>query len=293
MNNNSGTKVLVVILIIVCLFQGCSLTSANETMEDLQNRVYDLEFQCQKNADDITALEYELNLLKNGESSESEICTFKRIDAENGIVVAEFKITPKNINDTTKVVISNTVQSIEMTRSGNTFVGTLEYPIDEEFYETIYYVYDGDVQKEEKEIAALGAGNILVDVIFCEFADEPRYGNDRLTLAGLFAYQCEFGETITSSKLVFGDEELDLGTLKANKVSINMSETISLDDEKMFEEMYVEFTMKSGAVYRVYPCLNAGYSNKINSDSDERISAYQERAIVIISPDGDMYRTRY
>ena len=209
-------------------------------------------------------------------------------DWENGTVTFKFTITPNNISDNTRVVIDNTLETVELERSGNSFVGTVDYPIDEYNYETSYQVYNGDVTEGSEIMERIGAHMMAGKVAYAEFNGFMSYGNHKLTLAGDLGYTLNIDEELESAKIVFKDNVIDLGISKEGMAEVNFSEAITLDAENNFSEVYIEFVTESGVTYQVYPGLyiDATYSVGENSDN---VFVRQEDALVAIMKDGTVY----
>lgn len=292
MNNNSGIKVLLVILIVVCLFQSCGLADLNDQVESLNAKLHNLDR-------DMNNLDFRLDdvedALEDGGIQMNASYAVSTIDWNAGKINVDFAVEMFDATENTRVLIGNGSERVELTRSGNCFTGTVVYPIDNIEYPAVVYKYEGDYEVQNKQMDWLSAGILMSKSITCEFDGLSSYGNGKLTLAGDVLYGLNTKETITSAKLVFEDEEIALQNTLKGEAKINLSKPVAIDAaiEKTEKCFYVELVSESGLKYQIYPELYAHLNHKVevdeNIDKFEEGSFYQEYHAVITTPEGKSY----
>lgn len=288
--NNNAFKVMLVILIVICLFQGCGIANMTEQLEGLEEYIDNLE-------SDIKSLENRIVNLEAGLEQDNMIMDvsygIEGLDWENGKINVEFVIHLREAYENSKLVIGNGYGTYEFTRSGNQFVGTVEYPMNSESYETIAYQYNGDVLVDSEAIEWIGAGYLMGKYVICEFDGLTSYGNGKLTLAGVIDYYINLEEQVTSAKVVFKDEEIILEDFVQGQQEINWSKEVEAAEGKEgqidMKYLCLEITTESGMVYRAYPYLSALENYKVNIDEEYIMTAYQENALVVTTPAGATY----
>ncbi len=296
---NSGLKLIIVILVVVCLFQGGKimvLTSDIDFMlseiSDLQNYIYRLE-------DRIEDLE---------QSAESEGMQIEvdfgldSVDWEEGVLNVEFSVSLADVNENTVVTINNKKETVILTKSNGQFVGKIAYPLDNETYETIVYKYNGDSLVDSETIDWFGAQNLMAKYIMCEFSGFAAYGNGKLTLAGDVDYVINVSEKVTSAELVFEDERVKISDYNSGRVAINSSknvdETADKDGNIDINSLYLQVDTESGIVFRAYPEIYARTNYEVIEDEDmdgidvEYIEedVYQNMLLEVITPSGKNYK---
>lgn len=293
MNNNSGIKVLLVILIVVCLFQSCGLA-------DLSDQVESLNAQLQNMEHDINNLDFRLDdvedMLENGGMQMNAFYTVSAIDWNAGKINVDFDVEMFDATENTRVQIGTGNERVELTRSGNHFTGTVTYPIDDIEYPAVVYKYEGDYEVQNKQVDWMSAGILMGKNILCEFEGLSSYGNGKLTLAGEVIYGLNTEEAITSAKLVFADEEIALQNTLKGEAKINLSKPVTVDGtiEKAEKCFYVELVLESGLKYQIYPQLYAHLNHKVEVDEEgdflkDKMSLYQEYHLEVTTPDGKTY----
>lgn len=300
-NNNSGIKIALVILVILCLFQGCGIASMNDNLENLDEQMMQMNSDIQ----DLKARIRELEDVVAHNGIQMDVSyKMKEIDWENGNINVEFSIDLFDVTENTRLVINNEKGTYELTKSGSRFVGNVEYPIDANQYETIVYQYNGDLLESSETIDWIGAGSLMSEHIVCEFDGLASYGNGRLTLAGEVVYGVDISDTITAAKLVFRDEEIELRTHVKNVVEINFSKAVEnpAEEKNGNRQIYVEIKTESGVIYRIYPNIFA-YAfyqvnpdeeceediHQVNPDEECEVAVYQENWLIVTVPDGKTY----
>lgn len=279
MNKNTGTNIMVAILIIVCIIQACAISSLEDTIEDFESRMDNVERRVRENEN------YIYDLLNENEKQDLADYEFgiKNVDLITGQVEFEFTITPYNFTENTQIKVSNSIKEVTLTKSGNSFVGSLSYPMNDETYETKYYIYEGNMEKGSRLIDWLGSGLWADKCTYADFEGTTIMGNNKLTLAGNINYYINVDDEIVSSKLVFLDNEIQLGDKFQGNVKINFSESIKgLVKEEYFKELYIEFIMESGYVYRVYPYITADLTHNLQGDTEFSEYIYQNDTLEII-----------
>lgn len=285
MNRNIGIKVTLVILVVICLIQW-------GVMSSLTSQVNELEYQLSSVREQVN---YQGTLLADIQEYgvEKKLADYSfdvyPFDWDKGIVTFKFTITPYNISENTRVVIDNTLETVELEKNGNSFVGTVDYPIDDYDYETSYHVYNGEVTQGSEVIEWMGASMMAGKMAYAEFDGLTSYGNDKLTLAGNLGYTLNVDEEVRSAKIIFKDNVIDLGKSKEGFAEINVSEEVTLDADDCFSEMYIEFVTESGITYQVYPGFYIDTTYGVDEDMNKSIYVKQEDALVIILEDGTIY----
>lgn len=290
MNNDKLTKVLLVILVIVCVFQGCSISSMNTEIQNLGNRLSDMNR-------DLSALKYRIDDLEDVVSAQGiqmdAVYKLSKMNLESGMLEVEFEINPANVTDNTRIVVANGNGSFELTKDGNHFSGIVEYPMNTTDYETIVYQYEGDYEKAYQSMDWIGAGALLSEYVQCSFRGFSSYGNQKLTLAGELDFGLYLNKTITSVQLVIGEQKTKLENGEAGTVPVNVSEDIGnyeRDFNDNIRNIYVEFVTDEGVSYRVYPYINCGSSHEIsNEESSEGDYITQDSWLIVTLPDGTEY----
>ncbi len=287
MNKNRGIKVALVILVVVCLIQAGALSAVSSRLESVESRLIFVERQAINTENALAELQA-LNDIESLGTAEFDIIG---ADFTLGEVEFKFYVTPENVTETTKVVISNTMESVELQKSGNTFSGTLRYPMNTETYETRYYVYDGEYERGNEYIDFVGASLWASKAAYAHFDGMTAYGNNKLTIAGPLSYYLNVEDEIKGAKLVFKDNIMDLGRSVEGEVQINFSEKIEGNDIEHMKDLYIEFEMESGFVYQIYPVLQAGLTYKLNGGGeDESESLSQSEELNVITDTGIEYQ---
>ncbi len=297
-DNNSGIKVTLVILVLICLMQGCSIT-------DLENEIRNMDSRMQMNYSEYEQLQMEFYDLKEELESEMEIdidfnYEIVKMDWNAGVMNVDFVVNPINITENTKIILSNGANSIELVKQNNSFVGTLNYPIDSNNHETTLYQYEGDYVTLSGEICSISAMDWATENAYCELFGYQSYGNDKLTLAGDLGYYLYTDEKIETVNLVLGEKYTELDKNAEGKMSLNMSEYVGkyTNEDVNAQEFYVEYVMESGVVYRLCPAVFAGASYNVEMKEEDDIISMetkfenyfsQENQITIIDTSGKEY----
>lgn len=289
MNRNKGIKVTLVILVVVCVVQWCVISSLTGQVDELRWQLNDVRDQVNYQGTLIADLQ------EYGVEERLAEYSFDAypIDLENGTVAFEFTITPKNVSDNTRVVINSTLDTVELKRNGNLFKGTVTYPIDDKEYEASYHIYNGEVEAGSENMGWFGANMLAGKIAWAEFDGLMSYGNDKLTLAGNMGYFLNVDDKVKSSKIIFKDNVIDLGTSTEGYKEINVSEKVTGDIESNDSKIYIEFILESGITYQVYPGLSVDATYSLGENDDKTINITQENAIVIILEDGTEYCMGY
>ncbi len=289
MNRNKGIKITLVILVLVCIVQWCVISSLISQVDELRWQLNDVRDQVNYQGTLIADLQ------EYGVEERLAEYSFDAypIDLENGTVTFEFTITPKNVSDNTRVVINSTLDTVELKRNGNLFKGTVTYPIDDKEYEATYHIYNGEVEAGSENMGWFGANMLAGKTAWAEFDGLMSYGNDKLTLAGNIGYFLNVDDKVKSSKIIFKDNVIDLGTSTEGYKEINVSEKVTGDIESNDSKIYIEFILESGITYQVYPGLSVDATYSLGENDDKTINITQENAIVIILEDGTEYSMRY
>lgn len=293
--NNSGIKVMLVILIIVCVFQGCMVASLTSGVEELRDDIASLEQSVDRlkwQIEDLEEQEAENGILKDVSYG------VEGVDWEEGKIYVNFTISLAGVTDNTVATINNELETVTLSKSGGQFVGTIGYPIDNGYYETKLCQYDGDSLVASEIIYWLDAQSLLAKYILCDFSGFASYGNERLTLAGEVNYTINVEDKVTQAKLVFEDEETTLSDYSYGTVEINSSKTINgvvTDSRTDINSLYLEVITESGVILRVYPEIYISTNHKVDTDVEvntEMISpdASQECVLEVITPSGKTYR---
>lgn len=293
MNNNSGIKVLLVILIVVCLFQSCGLADLNDQVESLNAQLYNLDNDIDYLDDRLDDVE---DMLENGAIQMNASYEVSNIDWNAGKINVDFDVEMFDATENTRVLIGTGNERVELTRNGNHFTGIVTYPIDDTEYPAVVYKYEGDYEVQNKQLDWMSAGMLMSKNILCEFEGLSSYGNGKLTLAGEVMYGLNTKEAITSAKLVFEDEEIALQNTLKGEAEINLSKPVTVDGtiEKAKKCCYVELVLESGMKYQIYPQIYGHLNHKVEVDEnggvlEDKRSLYQEYHLEVTTPEGKSY----
>lgn len=266
MKKNTGIKIILVILIITCISQASDISMLNEEVDSLRaktNRM-DRELNEQKILID--------DLIEEKESNMNVLYKILKPDWEKGIMKVEFSVNPINVFDNTKVFVNNEKENTELTKNEDNYIGTVEYPIDSNMYQTTVHIYDGNFERESKIIDISGAEDWKNEFSKCEFEGYSCYGNGLLTMAGTMDYSLNVDEKVLSSKLVFCDKVEELEPVLNGIIDINESEYVGISDSEetlLIEKIYIEINTEEGNVYKIYPHICEGYEYNIMDSFNE------------------------
>lgn len=297
--NNNGMKVLLVILIVICFFQGCGFVKMAEDIDYLHSDISNLENM-------LNRLEWRIREVESNEDNNDLQMDVSygidSVDWENGVINVEFTVSLNSVTENTSVSIGNGNNTAALTKSGNQFVGIVSYPINDENYETILYKYNGASLEASESIEWINEGNLMEKYILCQFDGLSSYGNGKLTLAGTVDYTINVPEQIAGAKLIAGDEIIELGTLQQGRNDINVSKEINMAVDESgrvdVKELYLEVTTEEGIIYRAYPEIYAyeNYKVNVNLEDDENYfeevvvpDAYQNCLLEVVTPQGKTY----
>lgn len=281
--DNKGYKVATIILIVILLFQSCGTSSSISNMEDRLNQ----------NNQKIREMEDRLNYY--GSMIEENVLSddsfgIENINFKEENIEFSFSVEPRDVSNDTRVVLTNGIESVEMERKGNEFVGTLQYPLDDKLYNTSYKIYEGEVETGNQYIDSIGAPLWMYKAAMADFNGEIMYGNGRLTLVGGLKYHLNLNSKIKSAKLVFADNTINLGTSEGDVVDINFSEKISVDEDDNFSELYIELVLESGDIYKIYPYLEACTVFYVDESFNKDTFVNQRQGVIITTSEGKEYK---
>ncbi|MBP3339291.1 MAG: hypothetical protein J6L69_07795 [Lachnospiraceae bacterium] len=281
--DNKGYKVATIILIVILLFQSCGTSSSISNMEDRLNQ----------NNQKLREMEDRLNYFES-EIEENVLSDdsfgIENINFKEEYIKFSFSVEPRDVSNDTRVVLTNGIESVEMERKGNEFVGTLQYPLDDKLYNTSYKIYEGEVETGNQYIDSIGASLWMYKAAMADFYGEIMYGNGKLTLAGGLKYYLNIDDKIESAKFVFADNTIDLGTSTEDVVDINFSEKISVDEENNFSELYIELVLESGDIYKIYPYLEACTVFYVDESFNKDTFVNQRQGVIITTSEGKEYK---
>ena len=285
--NNTGMKVVLVILVIVCLFQGASLSSMQEELDYMNNEMQNL-------TSTLRDLRYELSELQNQDAVMMDVSYgIDEVDWQEGTLTVSFIADVPSAVADSRVVINNGIEKIELTKNGNVFSGTMKYPISDEDYATDAYLYEGSLEMAGYFVDNIGIANIMGKFLACEFYGYSSYGNDKLTLAGTLAYQVNLEDKVTSMKLVYNGEEQALDIRSVGEKEINVSIPVTehnTGEYALVKALYIEAVTDSGIIYRVYPELGTNNNYQISVDGAvEMLYPDQYYWVEVILSDGTIY----
>lgn len=291
MKSNKGITILVIILVIVCIFQGCSIASIKTSMEELKNNLARSERELFELRSELKELSEEIY----DKAAMDVSYEVSQINWEKGTMQVQFVVEPEDVSSNTRILVQVADKKYELSREYGTFHGMIEYPLDEKESETIVYMYAGDVEKDSYEVDELSTGAMLFNKVGCKYDGYISYGNGRLTLAGDLYYGCDLDEEITSVHLVEWGTKTKLDSNLENKTEINLSKEIDNfynDNIVEIQEIGIEFVLESQAVICVYPELWGSVCYQVDRDDMEYTEGqelYQYAWIVITLPDGTVY----
>lgn len=267
MKKNTGIKIILVILIITCIAQASEISMLNEEIDNFSSKMNNMDGEL--NEQKILIEE----LIEQKESNMNVSYKILKPDWETGTMKVEFSVNPINVFDNTKVFVNNEKTNIELTKKEDNYIGTVEYPIDSNMYQTTVHIYDGNFERESKIIDISGAEDWKNEFSKCEFEGYSWYGNGLLTVAGTMDYSLNIDEKVLSSKLVFGDKVEELEPGLKGRIDINESQYVGISDSEetlLIEKIYIEINTDVGNVYKIYPyiCECAEY-NIIDSFDEE------------------------
>ncbi|MBE5921423.1 MAG: hypothetical protein E7269_01520 [Lachnospiraceae bacterium] len=284
---NTGIKFILVVLVIVCVIQAFHLSSLTSQMEDLNNQLSEVNRKLQDH-------QYQINDLWEEEKSLFD-ASYQVISVhwDAGTVQVEFEVEPIIVSEHTRVLVNNQIATTELERQGNSFVGLVEYPINQEDYATEIYLYEGDYEETWETIDWIGAATWASAHAFCGFDGFSAYGNGKITVAGTVKYLLDTEEKVTSARWVVGENVTELDANKEGSISINASEFVgesSTDEDLEIESVYVELLTESGVTYRLYPEIFAGANYQIDEVEQYSEYVYQPNMLGVILADGTEYK---
>lgn len=266
MKKNTGIKIILVILIITCVAQASEISILNEEIDNFSSKMnnMDRELNEQKILID--------ELIEQKESNMNVSYKILKPDWETGTMKVEFSVNPINVFDNTKVFVNNEKVNTELKKNEDNYIGTIEYPIDSNMYQTTVHIYDGNFQRESKIIDISGAVDWKNEFSKCEFEGYSWYGNGMLTMAGAIDYSLNIDEKAVSAKLVFCDKSEELEPGLDGRIDINESQYVGVsgtEETLLIEEFYIEITTDVGNVYKIYPYIFEGAEYNIIDSFDE------------------------
>lgn len=300
---NKGIKIVLAILVVVCIIQAVTIYSLKEDIEYLNNDIYNINARFSG----LQSLVWELDE-EDEESEEYEeeysmdvAYNVAEMDWNKGEMRVDFFITPQSVTDNTRILIDDENKKTELTREGNSFTGSVWYPINSDGYDVSVYLYEGDYEKYGDYVEYISSESWATKVAFAEIDGYTSYGNDKLTIAGKLNYSLKTDEKIKNAKWVFGDTVTELGKDLEGSISVNDSEVVSKEifDEEYEEELmalesyniYVEFETEKGIIYRIHPAIyeSAQYYTEDDSENIAYEGMSQDHALVVVMPDGTQY----
>ena len=301
MKDNKLTQVILIILVIICVFQGCSMSSLSSQIDEMNNQLNDIK-------SDISYLQYRLEDVEENVTSTDSIQVdvsyeISEVDWNTGVVKVDFSVNAVSVSENTRILVGNGYNTYELTKQGNLFRGTVEYPMKADEYETIVYQYEGETEKGYESEGWLSAGTLLSEYMGCVFYGFSSYGNGKLTLAGVLEYELLTDENIKSVQLVTGEKIIELENSKKASIEVNSSEPVTAFINSSTSEVrhiYVKIIAESGITYELYPNIYAGADYQVYEESsmeyaekDQAESGYinQDNWFVITLPDGTKYET--
>ena len=291
MKGNGFLKVVVVLLVIVCVCQGCTMASMQSTIDALDSKVGSLN-----NA--IENLNYRIEDLEGSGGMTSDFSyEMTEFDLESGVVKVKVSVYPVDVTADTRIYIGVENEKYELTKKGTSYEGILEYPMDSIAYETILYQYEGDYQKGYETLDWINVATIVSDKMCCKFDGYTAYGNGRLTLAGDFHYGFDTDITVKEARILSKDQVMDVESIKKGNISLNISEKIDeISEEGRICMVYLEVVSEDGVTYQIYPEIYAHVNNQvIHNIGEEEMedvilmpdnSICQNMGVVVILPDG-------
>lgn len=266
MKKNTGIKIILVILIITCIAQASEISTLNEEIDNFSSKMNNMDREL--NEQKILIEE----LIKQKESKMNVSYKILKPDWETGTMKVEFSVNPLNVFDNTKVFVNNEKANTELTKNEDNYIGTVEYPIDSNIYQTTVHIYDGNFERESKIIDISGAEDWKNEFSKCEFEGYSCYGNGLLTMAGTMDYLLNIDDKVLSSKLVFCDKVEELEPLLNGRIDINESQYVGVSETEetlLIEKIYIEINTEEGNVYKIYPYICEGSEYNIIDSFDE------------------------
>ena len=140
MKNNKFTTVLLIILIIVCTFQGCSITNMNSNIENLNMTLNQME-------NNLENLEYRVEDLEsvaygNIGMQMDYYYELKEVDLASGKLLVDYIVSLEHVTSDTRILIRVGKDSYELELNNQVFTGTVVYPMNKDAYETVMYRYE-------------------------------------------------------------------------------------------------------------------------------------------------------
>ena len=266
MKKNIGIKIILVFLIITCIAQASEISTLNEEIDNFSSKMNNMDREL--NEQKILIEE----LIEQKESNMNVSYKILKPDWETGTMKVEFSVNPINVFDNTKVFVNNEKTNLELTKKEDNYIGTVEYPIDSNMYQTTVHIYDGNFERESKIIDISGAEDWKNEFSKCEFEGYSWYGNGLLTVAGTMDYSLNIDEKVLSSKLVFCDKVEELEPGLNGRIDINESQYVGVSETEetlLIEKIYIEINTDAGNVYKVYPYVFEGAEYNIIDSFDE------------------------
>lgn len=299
--NNKGMKTLLAILVIACIVLTLCVSSLNADKEELEYQIDELNTRLTRLIHQVNELDAQLSgalqgINNPGYSEESVMnvsYSISEIDWKNEIMKVDFVITPLKVSDSTRALIDNEKEIHELTRQGHSFVGTVNYPVDDVQYGTMAYLYEGDYENASQQIDWIGAYNGVAKIAQCEFDGFSAYGNDRLTLSGNLNYALNINEEIRDMQLVFGEEVTAVEKNARGSIDVDASELVDCtgynDSYHEINMFYLKIVTESGITYQIYPDIYGTSSYKVDDSYYECQGIQQTEKVIVVLEDGKKY----
>lgn len=298
----TGTTIVLVILVIICLIQGATLSGMEETLTQLNETVSDQNVSLRDLQIRVNELEKVIEDANDGLLSESNVKTsyaIKEIDWEAGKIMVDYKVNLEDVTEETSLVLENHDNVVRLEYIEGTFRGTMEYNIKDDTQSTLLYLYEGDRMMDDMELGTIGADVLLGKVFMSGYDGYTAYGNDRITLAGQIKYLCDVKQTITSVELICGEERKVIDASKRGVVDIVTSMDIGQlsdgikDGTYTANMVYLEFKTDDGYTFQMYPYFYAYGGSSMNMDEEQMVpmdkSIYQDSLLKVTTPGGEKY----
>lgn len=296
---NGGLKFMIVILLLWCMSLSNNINQLKTEINILNNNIDNSLEDIQNNID--------LYHQENDDEGLDIGWHVTEMDWNKKQMKVEFEIYPEYATDDATMKIINYVGEMALVREGDAFVGSVWYPI-ENNYKTEVVMYEGGEEIDRYTTEKIGFKAWAMDEVMCYISGFKQYGNGKYTFAGDVEYEIPITEEIKKANFVMGEKTMEIEKATKGFFKVNASEVVNdnliKNGKYNLADIYVELENVDGVIYRFYPEMDicANYSVAIDmSDGGTSMSSggtddlsyddylYQDSLIVVILPDGTQY----
>lgn len=302
--------IMVFILALVCIYQGLRLSTLSDENGELGEQLKELNHQLidiQNKMDDLDTTLYEYTNSKDADVTYEIV----NMDWENKNMEVRFNVQLLNATENKTVYLNNTKEEIELTKNGDVYTGTINYPIREQMYKTTLRVEEkiaGGTRIYHYFEEEIGASTWATLVTMGGFDGYICYGNGKLHISGSMDYSLDVEDKVSEVHYEIGsaymktqyleDEEIEDENARAywgkhGKIELDNSMALKnteLEDGVLYHEtVRVVITMESGITYYLYPEILATENYEADVERVNYTEVIQKGELHVSLPDGSYY----